>query len=182
MGQNVKWAVIAPPWGRFEKFRAEVLDWHPGNVCAQFGSERANSDWDSLHTNCEDTHKLPCYSATMRAIGMSYMGRCVMTQGIQGNYNLKFPTYGSRVTGQNVKWAVIAPPWGRFEKFEAEVLDWHPGNVCAQFGSDRANGDWDSLYTKLGGRTHGRTHTRTDGGKNIVSPCLRLVETIKNKQ
>ena len=29
---------------------------------------------------------------------------------------------------------------GPFEKCGAEVLNWHPGSVCAQFGSDRANG------------------------------------------
>ena len=29
--------------------------------------------------------------------------------------NFDFPTYGSRVIGQNVKCAVIAPPWGRLK-------------------------------------------------------------------
>ena len=46
-------------------------------------------------------------------MGVAYLGRCVRTQGIQGKNNFVFPTYGARVTGQNVKWAVIAPPWGR---------------------------------------------------------------------
>ena len=46
-------------------------------------------------------------------MGVAYLGRCVRTQGIQGKKNFDFPTYGSRVRGQNVKWAVIAPPWGR---------------------------------------------------------------------
>ena len=49
----------------------------------------------------------------MAQMGVAYMGRCVLTQGIQGKNNFHFPIYGSRVTGQNVKWAVIAPPWGR---------------------------------------------------------------------
>ena len=49
----------------------------------------------------------------MAQMGVAYMGRCVLTQGIQGKKNFNFPIYGSRVTGQNVKWAVIAPPWGR---------------------------------------------------------------------
>ena len=46
-------------------------------------------------------------------MGVAYTGRCVMTQGIQGKNNFNYPTYGSRVISQNVKWAVIAPPWGR---------------------------------------------------------------------
>ena len=32
---------------------------------------------------------------------------------------------------------------GPFEKCGAEVLNWHPGSVCAHFGSDRANGAGD---------------------------------------
>ena len=43
-------------------------------------------------------------------MGVAYMERCVMTQGMLGKKNFKFMTYGSRVMGQNVKWAVIAPP------------------------------------------------------------------------
>ena len=43
-------------------------------------------------------------------MGVAYLEKCVTTQGIQGKKNLDFPTYGSRVIGQNVKWAVIAPP------------------------------------------------------------------------
>tara|TARA_B110000014_G_scaffold167429_1_gene118607 strand:+ start:168 stop:341 length:174 start_codon:yes stop_codon:yes gene_type:complete len=43
-------------------------------------------------------------------MGVAYMERCVLTQGIQGKKNFNFPIYGSRVTGQNVKWAVMAPP------------------------------------------------------------------------
>ena len=34
-------------------------------------------------------------------------------------------------------------------------------------------------HTRTHTHTHGHTHGHTDGGKNIVSPCLRLVETIK---
>ena len=48
-------------------------------------------------------------------MGVVYLGRCATTQGIQGKNNFDFPTYGSRVIGQNVKWAVIAPPWGRLK-------------------------------------------------------------------
>ena len=48
-------------------------------------------------------------------MGVAYLGRCATTQGIQGKNNFDFPTYGSRVIGQNVKWAVIAPPWGRLK-------------------------------------------------------------------
>ena len=43
-------------------------------------------------------------------MGVAYMESCVMTQGIQGKKDFDFTTYGSRVIGQNVKWAVIAPP------------------------------------------------------------------------
>ena len=32
---------------------------------------------------------------------------------------------------------------GPCEKCGAEVQKWHPGSVCAQFGSDRANGAGD---------------------------------------
>ena len=46
-------------------------------------------------------------------MGVAYMARCVMTQGIQGKKNFDSTTYGSRVMGWNVKVAVIAPPWGR---------------------------------------------------------------------
>ena len=38
-------------------------------------------------------------------MGVAYMGRCVMTQRIQGKKNFEFTTYGSRVIGQNVKQA-----------------------------------------------------------------------------
>ena len=48
-------------------------------------------------------------------MGVAYLGRCGTTQGIQGKKNFDFPTYGSRVIGQNVKCAVIAPPWGRLK-------------------------------------------------------------------
>ena len=43
-------------------------------------------------------------------MGVAYVGRCVMTQGILGTKNFDFTTYGARVIGQNVKWALIAPP------------------------------------------------------------------------
>ena len=43
-------------------------------------------------------------------MGVAYMGRCVMTQGIQGKKNFDFTTYGSRVMGQNVK----QPKTGRY--------------------------------------------------------------------
>ena len=46
-------------------------------------------------------------------MGVAYMERCVSTQGIQGEKNFHFPTHGSKVTGQNVKFLVIAPPCGR---------------------------------------------------------------------
>ena len=41
-------------------------------------------------------------------MGVAYMGSCVVTQVIQGKY-FYFTTYGS-IIGQNIKWAVIAPP------------------------------------------------------------------------
>ena len=40
-------------------------------------------------------------------MGVAYMGRCVMTQGIQGKKNFDCTTYGSRVIRQNVKCAAI---------------------------------------------------------------------------
>ena len=43
-------------------------------------------------------------------MGVAYMERCGMDQGIQGKNKFDFTTYGSRVISQNVKWAVIAPP------------------------------------------------------------------------
>ena len=46
-------------------------------------------------------------------MGVAYMENCIMSQGVQGKKNFDFPTYGSRVMGQNVKRPVIAPPWGR---------------------------------------------------------------------
>ena len=48
----------------------------------------------------------------MTQMGVAYMGRCVMTHGIQGKINFDFTTYGSRVIGENVKWSDIAPPCG----------------------------------------------------------------------
>ena len=44
------------------------------------------------------------------AVDLTYMGRCVTTQGIQEKRHLDITTYGSGVIVQNVKWAVIAPP------------------------------------------------------------------------
>ena len=47
-------------------------------------------------------------------------------------------SYGSRVIGQSVKrfhGGVITDLSG---EFGAEIHCWHPGSVCAQFGSDRA--------------------------------------------
>ena len=46
-------------------------------------------------------------------MGVAYVEKCVMSQGIQGKRNFEIPSYGSRVIGQNVKTfktAVIAPP------------------------------------------------------------------------
>ena len=43
-------------------------------------------------------------------MGVAYMERCVMDQGIHGKKNFNFSTYGSRVISQNVKMAVIAQP------------------------------------------------------------------------
>ena len=45
-----------------------------------------------------------------KQMGVAYMHRCVMSQGIQGKGNCHFMSYGSRVTGQKVKRAIIAPP------------------------------------------------------------------------
>ena len=50
------------------------------------------------------------WKINLEANGCGFMGRCIMTQGIQGKIFFDFTTYGSRVIGQNVKWAVIAPP------------------------------------------------------------------------
>ena len=46
----------------------------------------------------------------MAQMGVAYMERCVMDQGIQGKNNFNFSTYGSKVIRKNVKLAVIAPP------------------------------------------------------------------------
>ena len=54
-----------------------------------------------------------CGKSILTQMGVAYMERCVMSQGIQGKRNFNFMTYGSRVIRQNVKWAVIAPPRGR---------------------------------------------------------------------
>ena len=43
-------------------------------------------------------------------IGVAYVDRCVMVQGILRKNNFDFTTYGSTVISQNVKWAGIAPP------------------------------------------------------------------------
>ena len=46
----------------------------------------------------------------MSQMGVAYMESCVMTQGIQGKKDFDSTNYGSRVIGQNVKGAIIAPP------------------------------------------------------------------------
>ena len=48
--------------------------------------------------------------SVLTEMGVAYVGRCDMGQGIQEKNNFDFTTYGSRVISQKVKWTVIAPP------------------------------------------------------------------------
>ena len=76
----------------------------------------------------------------MAQMGVAYVARWVMVQGILGKNNLGFMTYGSRVISQR---PVIVPPWGRSGGFGPAVHCWHPGSVCADFGvQDWDNGPW----------------------------------------
>ena len=43
-------------------------------------------------------------------MGVAYLERCVMVQGILGKKYFDFTTYGSTVISQNIKQAGIAPP------------------------------------------------------------------------
>ena len=76
-------------------------------------------------------------------MGVAYMGRCIVAQGIQGKRKFDFMSYGSRVIGQNVKRPHGGAIRGLSGKFRAEVHCWHARSVCAQFQSDRTSGTGD---------------------------------------
>ena len=87
------------------------LDWSRDTVC------KFSWDLDEVCRNRSEKCVLKKIQnggkSILTQMGVAYMERCVMTQGIQGKKNFDFTTYGSRVMGQKVKRAVIAPPSGR---------------------------------------------------------------------
>ena len=50
-------------------------------------------------------------------MGVAYMDRCVLIQGMHEKWNFESRTHGSEVMGEYVKWAVIAPPSGDLGNF-----------------------------------------------------------------
>ena len=77
-------------------------------LCAKFGD---NCSKFVVLAKKTDVDKIQNGGKSIKnRMDMAYMQRCVMSQGIQGKRNFHVKSYASRVTGQNVKQAVRAPP------------------------------------------------------------------------
>ena len=74
--------------------------WHLKKICGK-GSKKC------VLEKIQDGGK-----SILTQMGVAYMGRCVSTQGIQGKKNFNFPTYGSRVTRQVVRYSATMWPSG----------------------------------------------------------------------
>ena len=85
----------------------------------------------------------PLWVKVEMLMGVAYMGRCAITQGIHGKRDFDFMSYGSRVIGQNIKWPHGGAITGLSGRFGAEVHHWHPRSVSAQFRSLRTSGTGD---------------------------------------
>ena len=77
------------------------FSWDLGKICRRKSQK------------CVLKKMLICCKFLLDGNGRTHVARCVRTQGIHRNNNFEFTTYGSRVIEENVKWAIVAPPWGQ---------------------------------------------------------------------